>query len=192
MSNFFKSKFAMNLLLILAGAAALSAGIALAVRPVDSPGVRILIPTSTPIPQLTIFVSGSVAAPGVYTLPPGSRVGDAVEAAGGVLDDADNASLNLARRVRDEEQVHVPKVGEFPPITLVATIATGRIDINSASSEELQRLPGVGPVLASRIIEFREQNGPFLSVDELLLVQGIGPTTYQNLKELITAGPSVP
>jgi len=186
------SKFAVNLVLVLAGAAALSGGIALALRADDNPGMRILLPTPTPIPQMAVFVSGSVASPGVYTLPPGSRVQDAVDAAGGFLRDADASSVNLARRIRDEEQVHVSRVGETSTIVASVPNSPDRIDINSASSEELQKLPGVGPVLAGRIIEFRDNNGPFRSADELLLVQGIGPSTYQNMRDLITVGPGSP
>jgi len=182
----------LNLILIAVAVAALSGGIALALRSQDNPGVRILLPTPTPTPQLRVYISGAVASPGVYALDPGSRVEDAVKAAGGFLNDANSDSVNLARRVRDEEQVHVPRDGEPISVLASATAQSDKVNINSASSEELQKLPRIGAVLADRIIEFRKKNGPFRSTDELLLVEGIGPSTYQNLKDLITVGPSDP
>ncbi|MGW8528266.1 MULTISPECIES: helix-hairpin-helix domain-containing protein [Nocardiopsidaceae] len=144
--------------------------------------------------DLVVHVGGEVADPGLYTLPSGSRVADAVEEAGGALPDADLDLLNLARALVDGEQVlvGVPQ----PPVAAGAGTAGGGaaagtealVDVNRADSALLETLPGVGPVIARNIIEHREANGPFSSVDELLDVDRIGEKVLADLAPHATAG----
>lgn len=149
--------------------------------------------------EVRVYVSGGVSNPGVYSLDQDARLGDAVAAAGGATGDAQLESVNLARRVRDEEHYRIPRIGETPPpdSTSVggqpqgpAPFATGAdaglIDLNSASAELLETLPGIGKVLASLIISYRERNGPFSSVEEITNVPRIGPATYENIRHLVT------
>jgi len=148
-------------------------------------------------PTVWVHVVGRVAAPGVVALPAGSRVGDAVGAAGGPLPDADLAALNLAAVVQDGAQVRVPAPGEEPVVADAADgtagssgggaagPAGGGVDVNTAPSTELQTLPGIGPVLAERIVAWREANGPFGSVDALLDVSGIGPAVLGQIRDLV-------
>ncbi len=153
--------------------------------------------TATPSPSPTsvvVQVVGQVRAPGVVTLPQGSRVQDAVKAAGGATSGADLTRVNLARKVVDGEQIHVPKPGEEvtpPPAAPAGGGAStpdadggdgGVVDLNSAGAEALEALPGIGPVLASRIVDWRRQNGRFTSVDELAEVSGIGDKMLAQLR----------
>lgn len=150
--------------------------------------------------EVTVHVSGAVEDPGVVQLPGGARVVDALEASGGTTEDADPAALNLARELADGEQIHVPTPGEetLPEHDTPADGAAdepaaggqagggGQVDINTASATELEELPGVGPAIAGRIIDHRELNGPFTSVDDLLDVSGIGPKTLENIRPQAT------
>lgn len=139
-----------------------------------------------------VHVSGLVAAPGLVELPEGSRVADAVQAAGGLAEGADGASVNLARVVADGEQV---VVGALAPATsdgdgAVATastsgVASGKININRATAEELTALPGVGESTASKIVADRKANGPFASPSDLTRVSGIGEKKLQAMIDLI-------
>ncbi|MFQ6001829.1 MAG: helix-hairpin-helix domain-containing protein [Anaerolineae bacterium] len=144
-------------------------------------------PTSTPA-EIGVYVVGAVRNPGVYFLPPGSRVTDALEAAGGPTDEADLARVNLAKRVYDEEQIYVPQVGEEnPPLPLsTGGQAGGKININTATAAELETLPGIGPVLAQRIVDYRETNGPFAAIEDIKNVRGIGEVTFADIEDLIT------
>src|SRR5690606_3230058 len=151
--------------------------------------------------KVTVHVGGDVREPGVVTLPAGSRVTDAIDAAGGLAPDADPGSLNLARQVADGEQILVgeehlpqpPPSGAPPPGAPGAPAAPGgRIDLNTATPEQLQELPGVGPVLAERIIAFRTQNGGFSSVDQLHDVSGIGDKRFAELEPLVQVGGAPP
>lgn len=135
---------------------------------------------------LLVHVVGQVAAPGLVELPTGSRVADALDAAGGALPHADLTALNLAAPVQDGAQVRVPAPGEQAPVTAEGSDATGLIDVNRASASELEQLPGVGPVLAARIVADREENGPFGSVDDLERVSGIGPSVLATLRDQAT------
>ncbi len=155
-----------------------------------------LSPPPTPSP-LIVHVSGGVANPGVYTFPQSGRVQDAIQAAGGFLAEADDQALNLAAPLQDGQLIRVPlKQAEqsAPPSegksgtvqTAPTQAGNGLVNINSATLEELDTLPGIGPVTAQKIIDFREANGPFASVEAIQDVAGIGPATFERLKDLIT------
>ena len=136
--------------------------------------------------RLIVHVAGAVFNPGVYELEPGSRVNKAVEEAG-PLTDADLDGLNLAEPVRDGQKIHVYFAGEQETSnTEQETSASGRVNINSAGAAELQELPGVGPVLADRIVEYRNDEGYFTSPEELKDVSGIGDAIFSSLEDLIT------
>lgn len=154
------------------------------------------LPHATPAPasaptELVVHVAGKVRKPGVVRLPPGSRVFDAVEAAGGAHQGVDLSGLNLARLVADGEQVLVgialpPGSAGTTPAGGPATPGAEPIDLNSATADLLETLPGVGPTLAGRILEWREEHGRFNAVDELMEVSGIGPKTFAELEPLVT------
>jgi competence protein ComEA len=189
--------------------------IVLLVRAPAASGVEIVLPppTDTPLPSptpspsstpapLRVYVAGAVLHPDVYTLPPGSIVKDALVAAGGPTEQADLVGINLALELRDQTQIVVPTRGAMAAAPVVSTppvISTppappastpagrpgqgsGLININAASQAELESLPGIGPTLAQRIIEHR----PYKSVQELLNVPGIGQTTLDRLRDLVT------
>lgn len=132
---------------------------------------------------LYVHVSGAVRLPGLYRLRDGARVVDAVAAAGGFADEADEAGVNLARPVGDGEQLVVPRQGEQ---TDAAAQGDGRINLNTATAAELEELPRIGPAMAQRIIEWREANGRFTSVEDLLAVSGIGEKMLEALRPLVT------
>lgn len=148
--------------------------------------------------EIVVHVAGEVVAPGVYELPPGSRMVDALEAAGGPTRHADVDAVNLAAPISDAEQVFVPRRGASPRRTTggVAGGASGKappviptdglINLNVATVAELDELPGIGPQTAQAIVEHRTRNGPFLSVEELLDVRGIGPSKLAALRERVT------
>jgi competence protein ComEA len=147
--------------------------------------------------EVVVHVAGAVAEPGVQRLPTGARVIDAVEAAGGALPDADLARINLAAPLTDGQQVYVLRPGEVPPALppgsqvggpdgASAAGTGGPVDVNRASADQLDELPGVGPTTAEAIIAHREQNGPFGSVDELIDVRGIGEAKLEQLRDLVT------
>ncbi len=152
--------------------------------------IEIIEPTpalaSTPA-ETGVYVVGAVMTPGVYFLPQGSRVADALEAAGGPTEEADLARVNLAKRVYDEEQIYVPRLGEEnPPLPLsTGGEAGGKININTATAAELETLPGIGPVLSQRIVDYRKANGPFAATEDIKNVGGIGEVTFEGIKELI-------
>jgi competence protein ComEA len=156
-------------------------------------------PTATPLPPptprpLCVYVSGAVTYPDVYELASDSIVKDAIEAAGGPTDEADLNRINLARRVHDEEQIYVPRKGEeSPPVSppsdslLLPSSSQegGKVNINTATAEELDALPGIGPSIAQRIIDYRTTNGPFRSIEEIKNVKGIGDITFEKLRDKI-------
>jgi len=133
---------------------------------------------------LLVHIHGAVERPGVYRLTPGARVLDAIAAAGGLSDDAEPAGINLARTVNDAEQLRVPRLGETT--SGEGHAADGRIDLNTADSAALETLPGVGPATAARILRWREEHGRFTVVEDLLAVSGIGPRTFEALRDLVT------
>ena len=135
---------------------------------------------------LVVHVAGKVANPGIVQLPPGSRVIDAIEAVGGAEEDVDLTALNLARVLSDGEQVVVGIDPPPQPATGHQGSGPALVSLNSASPEQLATLPGIGPTLATRIVQWREQNGRFTAVDELLEVAGIGPAKYEAIAELVT------
>lgn len=155
-------------------------------------------PTGTTAPggsgSIVISVVGRVASPGLVTLPDGARVADALEAAGGPAPGTNLGGLNLARRLGDGEQIYVgvpaPPGAEPPPQAAPGGGQPGaaRVDLNSASLAALDTLPGVGPVTAQRILDWRTQHGRFASVDQLREIEGIGPTRFAKLKDLVVAG----
>jgi competence protein ComEA len=128
---------------------------------------------------------GLVARPGLVTLPTGARVADALEAAGGLLPEADPTSVNLAAVVADGQQVSVGVPGAPAPSSDSVPSAAGPLDLNTAGVAELDALPGIGPVLAQRIVEHRTREGPFTSVDQLDDVPGIGPSIAAELAGLV-------
>lgn len=179
--------------------------------------------TATPTPApITVYVAGAVRRPGNYTLSSGSRVGDAVDKAGGMTKKADPIAINLAQRLEDGMQVTVPARGQVlaptPTPTVLPPTATalpapatpapterpngeptrptdtpaedtppaGPININTASQEDLETLPGIGPSKAAAIIEYRQQHGPFARIEDLQEVKGIGPKTFEALSDKVT------
>lgn len=157
-------------------------------------------PTPTPTPgPIWVDVDGAVAAPGLYQLPPTARVQQAIEAAGGLAADADVRGISLARPLADGEKVYVPTTEEALPTpqeepatssrTASADLGVGRLDINKATAAELEALPAIGPKTAQAIVEYRQANGPFRSVEDLLQVKGIGEATLARIRDLITVGP---
>lgn len=140
-------------------------------------------PTNTPAP-LTVYVTGAInGQAGMVTVPAGSRVSDAIAAAGGLRPDADQRRVNLAALVRDGDHIDVPTVGETPPPQATAGFFT--IPINTATLDELDRLPGVGPSLAQAIIDYRDTYGRFSNLEDLDQVEGIGESTLQEIAEYI-------
>ena len=140
------------------------------------------------IAQVTVDVAGAVNAPGVYSLPINSRVIDAIKAAGNTLKGADVSDINLARIVKDGEQVYIYPPGKAGSSVRTSTLrtkarASGPIALNRASAKELETLDGIGPVLAARIVSYRTQNGPFLTVEDLLKVSGIGAAKFAQFKD---------
>jgi competence protein ComEA len=152
------------------------------------------LPTPTPQP-LRVYVSGAVVHPDVYELPCGSIVRDAIEVAGGATGEADLNRINLARHVHDEEQIYVPQEGEKSlPVSSPSGFSSpssssqagSKVNINTATAEELDTLPGVGPSIAQRIIDYRTASGPFQSIEDIKNVGGIGDVTFEKLKDKIT------
>lgn len=148
-------------------------------------------PTPSPSPIL-VDVAGWVRRPGVYELAPGARVIDAIEAAGGARSGAVLEALNLAAPLTDGTQILVPRRGEAPPVTTGEATGggtgtpAGLVNVNTASAAELEALPGIGEVLAQRIVDHRTEHGPFASVEDLLDVSGIGEAILEDIRDLVT------
>jgi competence protein ComEA len=142
-----------------------------------------LLPAPTEVP-LTVNITGAVTNPGVYLLARGSRVNDALEAAGGLLAEADTSNLNLAALVEDGQELHIPAL--IPGMEIGGT--TLLININTATQAELENLPGIGPTLASNIIQYRQQYGSFTLIEDIKSVPGIGDAIFEQIKEKITTG----
>ena len=147
-----------------------------------------IMPTQLIAPALIIDVTGEVVSPGVYELPAGSRVIDAIKAAGGARPKAALSDLNLARVIKDGEQIYVDpiyKAGTSVRYGSKAATPRGPININRASASERDSLDGIGPVIAKRIIAYRTANGPFIALEDLLKVSGIGDAKFAQFKEKI-------
>ncbi len=179
-------------LCILAGAAALY----WIARPPQGDPIQ-LLPAPSPS-QYQVYVVGAVVQPGVYSLPPGSRVNDAIQSAGGFRGDSDEVAVNLAAILIDGDRILVPtqkiptptrvNPSKTPdPGNTVAPIITPElININIASLEELDTLPGIGPVTAGRIISYRQLYGSYKTIQDIMNVEGIGPALFSKIKDLIT------
>jgi competence protein ComEA len=138
---------------------------------------------------LVAQIDGAVATPGLYELPPEARLADLISAAGGLQPDAEVRSLNLAARVGDGEAVTIPRPNEQTAASgtpVPSAPASGKLNLNTASLADLQTLPGIGPVIGQRIIDEREQHGPFGSVEELARVEGISSNLVETLAPLTT------
>ena len=170
-----------------------AAGLWLAQRSSASPGrVEVIIPTPAPI---VVHVLGAVRNEGAYKLPPGSRIADAIDAAGGASADADLSRLNLAARAPDGARLHIPLADEDPvgaPGTVeedapsdTGGASGGLVDLNTAPLSGLMSLPGIGEKRAAAIIAFRETNGPITSADDLLEIDGFGPATVDNIRPFV-------
>ncbi len=150
-------------------------------------------PASDPPADLVVYVSGAVFYPDVYQLPPGARVKDLVEAAGGLRPDAAGERVNLAEPLSDAQHIHIPTTTELSaapaPAAGAAAAAGGLLDLNRASAADLEELPGIGPTLAERIITRRTEEGPFRAVEELREVSGIGDKLFAQIAPLVTVGP---
>ncbi|HSN76403.1 MAG TPA: helix-hairpin-helix domain-containing protein [Anaerolineae bacterium] len=189
--------------LIVAGGAVLAwrqpQPVAFQVQP--PPATATPAPTPTPAP-IKVEVAGAVQQPGVYELPASARAADAIAAAGGLAPNADGEALSLARPLQDGEKLAAPTVRPAQPAAATSSTpelaaarsggsdlsGAGLINLNSASAQELEALPAIGPVTAQAIVDYRTANGPFQSVEEITKVKGIGPATLEKLKPLITVG----
>lgn len=145
--------------------------------------------------EIVVHVAGAVMRPGVYRLPVGSRVDDAIASAGGGVGNSALDALNRARILADGEQVYVPTVEEaqsgggeagLPQTSGRAT--EGKVDINRASAQELEELPGIGPATAQKIVDDREANGPFAKPEDLMRVPGIGAKKFEAMREFVVCG----
>ena len=153
---------------------------------------------------MRVYVTGAVVNSDVYFFPPGSIVKDAILAAGGFTDNADPIRINQALELQDQQQIHVPAINEDSPVPEIqgppqhtlskpAPIGSGSaksvnqlINLNTATIQELDTLPGIGPKIAQRIIEYRESVGSFTSVEQIMQVSGIGNATYTKISPLVT------
>ena len=182
-------KVSKQLLIALAGVVAVASVVLVAVNRPEPPTGEFSVSadeTANEVIEQFVYVHvvGEVASPGMYQLPIGARLVDAVFAAGGLTEDADNASVNLARELSDGEQIVVFSIsqeGQSP-----GTNSSGLISLNRAGDKELEELPGIGPALAGRIIAWREANGGFKSVQDLLKVSGIGESLLSGVVDLVT------
>ena len=156
-------------------------------KPHTAEAIAPTAPTIVTPPILVIDVQGEVKTPGVYELPINSRVNDAIKSAGGANKNADLSYLNQARMLKDGEQIYVEKKVYTSAGTSrkSSTTFNGILNINRATAKELDKLPGIGPVIAGRIIEFRKVNGAFQSIDDLRKVQGIGASILEKFKSKI-------
>ena len=152
-------------------------------------------PTTAP---LVVDVAGAVPRPGVYEFPAGARIKDAVQVAGGLLAEADKSSINLAAPLEDGQRLDIPYLSGMeptpPPFSSFSSGGSPQtgggqlIDINTADAQELASLPLIGEKLAQAIIDYRNDYGPFFAIEDIMFVDGIGPSTFEAIKNLITVG----
>lgn len=170
-------------------------------------------PTPTQVPKIVVHIKGEVVNPGLYEFEEGARLNDAVLAAGGMTENAGKDAINLALRLYDEDEIHIPSQSEVPKTSTsvvenpsvsrspkssgssasasakssgkTAPSATNKLNINTASADELDMLPGIGPTYAQAIIEYRNTNGPFGTIEEIMKVSGIGQKRFADIKDMI-------
>ena len=173
--------------ILLLGRLVLGAGTTTQAEPLPPPPALVAGVTGLPSSRVVVDVVGAVRRPGLYRLRQGSRIADAVARAGGATDKADLAQVNLAAPLADGEQVVVPRRGA--PGAVGGGSSTGApagpVQLSTATLEQLDTLPGVGPATAQKILDYREKHGAFSSVDELDAVPGIGPKRLEQLRELV-------
>jgi competence protein ComEA len=205
-----RSNLAGMAIMFFVGVVLTAGGLTLSKQTRPSP-ITIQPPEPTPQPEPTatsgpiqVYVNGQVAAPNVYELSPASLIGDAIEAAGGWTDEANTAVVNLAQPLVDGMQIYVPSLAEVSeaavpvvsdpaPLTrsgevIDMTAGGGLVNINTAGLEELDSLPGIGPSTAQKILDYRDENGRFNTIEELMNVSGIGEAKFDGVKDLITVG----
>lgn len=191
-------KFLPHILITAAIVAVVSGIMALVFQPSGSGGMQITLPSPTPVgsSEIGVYVTGAVQFPGVYSMAEGDRLQQALQAAGGPTADADLNAVNLAIRLRDEDHWNIPELGESPSAASANSFTVAgspenagspKVDVNSADVQSLKTLPGIGEVRANAIIVFRQTNGPFPTVDDLLAVNGIGSATLEAIRALIEA-----
>jgi competence protein ComEA len=182
-------KVSKQLLIALAGVVAVASLVLVAVNRPEPPTGEFSVSADETVNEVSqqflyVHVVGEVQSPGMYQLPIGARLVDAVFAAGGLTEEADNSSVNLARELTDGEQIIVFSISQEGEVA--GTTASGLVSLNRAGDKELEELPGIGPALAGRIIAWREANGGFKSVQDLLKVSGIGESLLAGVVDLVT------
>jgi competence protein ComEA len=182
-------KVSKQLLIALAGVVAVASLVLVAVNRPEPPTGEFSVSADETVNEVSqqflyVHVVGEVQSPGMYQLPIGARLVDAVFAAGGLTEEADNASVNLARELTDGEQIIVFSTSQEGQAA--GTTASGLVSLNRAGDKELEELPGIGPALAGRIVAWREANGGFKSVQDLLKVSGIGENLLAGVIDLVT------
>ena len=162
-------------------------------QPIEPIRIEPPLPTQTPGP-IRVYVSGAVVSPDVYMLSPDAIVRDALQAAGGPTANADISLTNLAQPLQDGSQIYIPVVGETvvllsqpeQPSSPNSAPVGAIVNINTATQAELETLPGIGPAIAGRIIEYRENQGAFNGIEDIMNVSGIGPATFEKIRDFIT------
>ena len=182
-------KVSKQLLIALAGVVAVASLVLVAVNRPEPPTGEFSVSADETVNEVSqqflyVHVVGEVKSPGMYQLPIGARLVDAVFAAGGLTEEADNASVNLARELTDGEQIIVFSISQEGEAA--GSTASGLVSLNRAGDKELEELPGIGPALAGRIVAWREANGGFKSVQDLLKVSGIGENLLAGVIDLVT------
>jgi competence protein ComEA len=168
-------------LLVLLGRTLAGAGAA-----AEQPPAALVAEQAAAAPKLVVHVAGAVRRPGLYRLPEGNRVADAVARAGGAAASADTSSINLAAPLADGMQVVVPAASPAAGADEAGAPPPGRVSLSSATVADLDALPGVGPVTAQKIVDYRSANGGFRSVDDLDAIPGIGPARVEQLRDLVS------